>query len=154
VRRLVDDLTERHVKEGCWQIPGVPAVSASWAVLEAVNALTLYVEAIEASRWRIACRAMAENLIPRVTALENAHAELQLRAGALAAAPAQDVKRRAGTVALSRRLLVAELFALPTGTGVIVAIGHVAKVDASALIIAGATWALAIPLLLLAARRR
>lgn len=152
VRRLVDDLAQRHEKELCWQVPGVPAVSASWAVLEAVNALSRYLDAVEASRWRTVCQVLTVSVVPRIAELEKAQEELRLRTDALATPPA-DKGRRAWKTLLSPRVLAIELTAVALGGGLVATLGTVSGADTEALVLAGAAWIVAIPLFVMAARR-
>lgn len=152
VRRLVDDLAQRHEKELCWQVPGVPAVSASWAVLEAVNALSRYLEAVEATRWRTVCQVLTANVIPRIAELENAQDELRLRTEILTTPPA-DEGRPGWATLLSPRVLAMELIAVALGSGLVTALVAASGIDTEALLIAWGAWVVAIPLLVLATRR-
>ena len=76
IKTLVADLAKRHEGKKYWRVQTMPDVAASWAILESVNALSLYREAMERVRPVVAFREVIRELIPRVESLETQNMEL------------------------------------------------------------------------------
>jgi hypothetical protein len=67
---LVRDIFARRLEIGYWQVPTVPSTAPAWAVLEAVNALSLLMEGFDRVRDVVAFRETTRILATRVSNLE------------------------------------------------------------------------------------
>lgn len=67
---MVGRILDRHTDDGYWQVPTVPGTAPAWAVLEAVEALVLYLGRVENAQEALELRTATEVLERRIVVLE------------------------------------------------------------------------------------
>jgi hypothetical protein len=108
VSALVDDLSARHEKGSCWRVQTIPDVTASWAILESVNALTAYQDAMESVKQVVAFREVIRLITPRVQALEAENADISEKLEALTATVVTLSRRKRPVQAIRNFVLAPE----------------------------------------------
>lgn len=105
VRRLIDDLASRHMLRQYWQVQTIPGAAPAWAILEAVDALSLYLRQVERTGDLTVVSRLSSDLTSRLAVLEADGKTFNDRLGALEQRIDElESRRLARRTAIPRRL--------------------------------------------------